>query len=348
MRPEYIVGIVLLVLVGAGLAFLPSVPTTDAIATSEKKPAIRYKEIVSPSGFVNTNGRPVSIGEYVGTKVVLLEVMTYSCINCQRSFPYAVAWYEKYKDQGLVIIGIHTPEFAFEKNIDNVRTAMQKYNITFPVVLDNDYATWNAYGNRFWPRKYLIDINGNIVYDHIGEGAYDETEAEIVKALNERKKFLKEGGTVTTRGASAVAEVVDFERVKTPETYLGAARIQYLANVPQQSCLSGSCSYTFKNKMPEGYELSGKWKTDSESTTLESGEGAIRIAFTADKVNLVAGTMGKPVRAVVLVDGVAHAEVTIASHDLYNLVDLKGAYGTHVMEIQFIDPGVSAFAFTFG
>ncbi len=139
----------------------------------------KYREIVSPAGFVNTNGVPQTLGEYIGKKIILLEFMSYSCVNCQRSFPHVAGWYEKYKDKGLVVMGIHTPEFAFEREISNVEAAMQKSSIRFPVVLDNDYATWNAYGNHFWPRTFIIDMSGTIVYDHIGAGAYEATEAMI-------------------------------------------------------------------------------------------------------------------------------------------------------------------------
>lgn len=149
-----------------------------------------YVELVNPSGFVNTAGESIEIRDYVGKDIVLLSFMTYSCINCQRTFPYMNNWYEKYKDSGLTIIGIHTPEFAFEKDIQNVETAMKKYGINFPVVLDNEYETWSAYGNRFWPRRYLIDLNGDIVFDHIGEGKYEETEAMIIKLLDDRRELL--------------------------------------------------------------------------------------------------------------------------------------------------------------
>lgn len=147
-----------------------------------------YREIVSPSGYINTNNEDITIGQYVGEKVILLNVMTYSCINCQRTFPYVNAWYEKYRDDGLLVIGIHTPEFAFEKNKTNVENAMREFGITYPVVMDNDFATWKAYGNKYWPRKYLIDSNGNIIFDHIGEGKYVETELAIVQALQELKQ----------------------------------------------------------------------------------------------------------------------------------------------------------------
>ena len=157
--------------------------------TTESTP---FVEIVDPAGFVNTQNQPFKIADYVGKQVILLNVMTYSCINCQRTFPYVNSWYEEYKDDGLVVIGIHTPEFSYEKDRGNVEAAFAKFNITYPTVLDNDYSTWRALGNKYWPRKYLIDIEGNVVYDHIGEGAYQETEDKIKELLKERKEVLGE------------------------------------------------------------------------------------------------------------------------------------------------------------
>jgi len=324
------------------------------------------KEITTPDGFINSptagvdNNDPFQLSDYIGKKVILIEFWTYSCINCQRVIPYLNAWHKKYEDDGLVIVGIHTPEFEFEKDFENVARAVEKYDVEWPVVLDNDYSTWSAYKNRYWPRKYLIDIDGYIVYDHIGEGAYDETEQEIVKLLNERKQVLGEEGVVLVKeGEPTGTQEVAFEKVGTPETYLGASRIQYLINLPNTSCLSGSCTYSFSNLEDfQGYELMGSWKLDSEYAKLESKEGALRIAFTASKVNLVAGS-DTPVQARIFLDGkvvgeseagahVSDGIVTFTAHDLYNLVDLQGDYEEHILEIQFLDSGINAFAFTFG
>jgi thiol-disulfide isomerase/thioredoxin len=166
---------------------IPKVTPAPLKAPSAQK----YVEIVNPSGFVNSNNKPISIGEHVGKQVILLNVMTYSCSNCQATFPYVNTWYEMYKDEGLIVIGLHTPEFAFEKDKQNVTDAMKKFGITYPVVMDNEYSTWNALDNRFWPRKYLIDIHGDVVFDHIGEGAYEETEKKIKELLLERRKVLR-------------------------------------------------------------------------------------------------------------------------------------------------------------
>ena len=332
---------------------------TDARIAAKAKLYPVAKDISTPDGFINAD--PFTIQSLIGKKVILVDFWTYSCINCERTLPYLNSWYQKYKDDGLVIVGVHTPEFEFEQQLANVQMAVKKFGVQYPVVLDNDYSTWTAYGNQYWPREYLIDIDGFIVHDHIGEGSYDETEAAIVKALNERKQVLGETGAVTVKTGQPTAADSAFNPadVQSPETYLGAARIQYLNNMPSHSCLSGSCSYTFSgSKNFQGYELMGAWKIGDEYAELSSA-GALRINFSANKVNLVAGTTGKPVRAKILIDGVAVTAsnqgadvkdgiVTFSTHDLYNLVDLHSAAGSHLLEIQFIDPGVDAFAFTFG
>lgn len=333
----------LAVAVSGGLIYISQ--SEPGNMTTQSNEGVAYTEIHSPSGFVNSE--PFQLSDYVGKKVILLDFMTYSCINCQRTFPYLNDWYAKYKDDGLIVVGIHTPEFAFERDINNVRNAAKQFGLEFPLVLDNDYATWAAYGNRYWPRKYLIDIHGNVVYDHIGEGAYVETENKIVELLNERKQVLNESGIVSASFDTPVgAPTVDYEKVGTPETYLGASRIQYLVNLPSSSCLSGSCSYSFSNDELMGYELQGVWRIDDEYALLEEGKGALRMSFEASSVNLVAGSKN-PVTVEVYVDDVFHKEVTISLHTLYQLVTLE-EYGSHILEIRFPKPGVSAFAFTFG
>ncbi len=147
-----------------------------------------YIEISNPSGYVNSE--PFTLSDFVGEKVILMKFTTFSCINCQRTYPYVKDWHAKYEDEGLQVVFVHTPEFSFEHDITNVENAMREEGITFPVVLDNDYSTWRSYANRFWPRMYLIDINGNIVYDHIGEGAYSTTERAIQQLLAERDEKL--------------------------------------------------------------------------------------------------------------------------------------------------------------
>jgi len=263
-KPEFIIGIILFIaVVGGGIFILSSgQPESGDYSDNENYPM--YKEIVNPAGFVN--GEPFKISDYVGKKVILLDFVTYSCINCQRTFPYLVDWYSKYKDDGLLIIGIHTPEFAFEHNIENVRRAMREWGIEFPIVLDNDYATWNAYGNHYWPRKYLINADGKIVYDHIGEGAYEETEAKIVELLSElnNKKVEMEKGNTSI-------SPTDFSKIGSPETYLGSKRLEYINNLPDNSCLTGSCDYVApKDITLNTFSLDGRWRLEEEKAVLES------------------------------------------------------------------------------
>ncbi len=175
--------LIALVMLGLMLLMVVGDATQTGMNNSEVKSGSRYREIVNPSGFVNTNGEAVMLSNYIGKKVILLEFMTYTCVTCQGTFPHLVKWHDSYKDAGLIIIAIHTPQYAFEKEIGNVEKAMAKSKITFPVVLDNDYSTWNTYGNRLWPHRYLIDLGGTVVYEHAGEGGYEETEALIESLL---------------------------------------------------------------------------------------------------------------------------------------------------------------------
>jgi len=316
------------------------------------------KEISSPDGFINTDN--ITIAEHIGKDVILVDFWTYSCINCQRTLPHLNSWQEKYGDKGLVIIGVHTPEFDFEKEYGNVKRAVEKFGVTYPVVLDNDYSTWTSYKNRYWPRKYLIDIDGFIVYDHIGEGGYDETEDKIVELLNERSERLGMGDITRDMSAPEGVDEVNFAKVKSPETYLGSARIQYLANLPAQDCLGRICEFTAPEKVSlNTYVLGGSWEIKEEEATLKSDTGSIIIRFSANKVNFVGGSSGEETRAEIYLDGklveqknagedVREGSVSFGAHQLYNLIDLKGDYGEHTLEIRILKGGVSGFAFTFG
>ena len=322
---------------------VPLIATSTDSTKIAPLPGVPYKELVNPSGFVNTGGRPIKIGDYVGKKVILLEILTYSCINCQRTFPYVTAWYNKYKDDGFIVIGIHTPEFAFEKDEANVAAAMKKFGITFPVVLDNDYGTWNAYGNKFWPRKYLIDIHGNVVYDHIGEGAYDEIEMKIKDLLKERAQFL--GEAVTTDNNLAVNNVAPVSvSTESPETYFGAARNEFLANgargvVGEQNLV-----------LPKTFNLNslylgGGWKIDEESVAPALGAQVV-YRYKATNVYLVASG-DSPVVVEVWQDGVLQKEITIKESELYQLVHNPVA-GEHILELKVRDNGAHFYTITFG
>jgi len=331
---------------------------TNRLAEKDKKnkysPAI---EIVRPFGFINTD--EFALKDLIGKKVILVDFWTYSCINCQRTFPYLNAWHEKYKDMGLEIVGIHTPEFEFEKDYDNVVAATKKYGIKHKVVQDNDYATWKAYNNRYWPAKYLIDIDGYIVYRHFGEGMYEETENKIIELLNERRERLGESEVVAEATRPKDAKEVDFHEIYTPETYLGYSRIKAIANLPSTKCLGGICDYKKTGALPmNAYELDGGWNIQPEYAESTEDTGSIIIHFSANQVNLVAGG-DKQIVAEIYLDGklisndfsgndVSDGKLIFGEYDLYNLVDLKGDYGSHTLEIKALEPGLKAFAFTFG
>jgi len=295
------------------------------------------KEITTPDGFINTDGKPVTIGEFVGKKIVLVDFWTYSCINCQRTTPYLNAWYEKYKDKGLVIIGVHTPEFEFEKDYNNVKTAVEKLGIKFPVVLDNDYSTWTAYKNQYWPRKYLIDIDGYIVYDHIGEGEYEETEKKIQEALSERMAVLGESGTISQ---PLTKEISVQNGAKSPETYFGSARNDQQANL------------LFPND---------SWDITPEFAQNNSANANIVYTYTAKDVFFVAEA-GVETVIEVLLDGKplgseAGADI-IKTPDGKTIVKIKEARlykiiqdeksETHTIKFIIQKSGLKAFTFTFG
>lgn len=325
--------------------------------TEEKEDKFeRAKEISTPDGFINTES--VAVSELVGKKIILVDFWTYSCINCQRTLPYLNAWHEKYSDDGLVILGVHTPEFEFEQDFTNVQRAVQKYGVEYPVILDNDFSTWRSYKNRYWPRKYLIDIDGFIVYDHIGEGGYEETERKIVELLNERSQVLGESAVALDEREVEGVNVVDFSRVQSPEMYLGSGRLEYLNNLPSPGCFGRECEFAVPSNIPRNtFSLDGKWHIEKEKSVLVGGQGSIFLTFSANKVNLVAGAP-QPVRAEIYLDGkragsfsgsdVRNGEVIFGAEDLYNLIDLQGNYGSHMLEIRFLEGDISAFAFTFG
>lgn len=314
-----------------------------------------YEEIVNPSGYINSE--PFTLEGLIGKKVILVDFMTYSCINCLRTFPYLNDWYEKYQDQGLEIVGIHTPEFEFEKKYNNVKKELDKHKIKFPVVLDNDYGTWSAYKNRYWPRKYLIDINGNIVYDHIGEGKYDETEEKIQQLLSERMEKLDIAGEIVGEiKVPSGVEVVDTLKERSPEIYFGASRNEWLAN--------GSIRDTVQTYVvPDSFKLDkiylgGDWFFSSEYAQNSSkkariifryrGEKVFFVASSKDGVNLTILRDGKPISVDAAGSDVKDGMVSVKDDRLYRLIEDKNGSGIHTLEIIIDNPGLSAFTFTFG
>ncbi|MBI2610981.1 redoxin family protein, partial [Candidatus Kaiserbacteria bacterium] len=277
-------------------------PQEAAEMLSEEAKALMYPkapELVSPDGYINTprlpsgQAGPITIGEFRGKSPVLIDIWTYSCINCQRTLPYLRTWYDKYEKDGLVIIGVHTPEFAFEKVLSNVQNAVREFGLEYPIVLDNEYQTWNAFGNRFWPRKYLIDIDGYIVYDHAGEGDYEGAERAIQKVLAERAKRLDTEMPLQAIASPSDAMPVDFSQVRSPEVYFGSDRNELLGNgsrfaeVLQTLELPGKL---FANTL----YLGGTWDIQPEYARAERGS-QIRFIYSAKNVYMVASA-GEPVR----------------------------------------------------
>ena len=289
----------------------PSAETEVATSVSKNYP--RARELVSPEGFINVD--KISISELVGKKVILVDFWTYSCINCQRTQPYLNAWYEKYGDQGLEIIGVHTPEFEFEKNLDNVRAAVAKADIKYPVVQDNDRGTWQAYGNRYWPRKYLIDIDGYIVYDHIGEGGYEETERKIQELLS-----------MTGEISRPEAVSVDAGMSLTPEIYLGASR-----------------NSTYLGKF---IQLKGDWDISTEYAESHAANSKLILVYQAKRGYMVASS-DRPSFIRIFRDGQLYKTLTVSAAELYTLVEDE-EYGEHTLEIEPLGPGLKIFTFTFG
>ncbi len=268
-----------------------------------------YVELSDPSGFLNSD--TFELSDFIGEKVILVDFWTYTCINCQRTTPYLNAWWEKYKEDGLLIVGVHSPEFEFEKDPEKVATAVADLGIEYPVVLDNDHATWNAYGNRYWPRKYLIDLNGKIIYDHIGEGAYEETEAEIQKSLGLTEEMSQPSDMVK----------VDWGQALSPEIYLGTARAEFIqktAEAPQS--LKKNAVY-----------LVGDWKQANESASPGGNNDALLMEYTAKNVYMVAGA-ATPTEVDVYVDGIYLKTITVQKETLYPLVQ-GTEYGTHTLKL---------------
>ncbi len=320
--------------------------STEALATSSTKTIIKKShgpkapEIVNPSGFINTGGEPITIGQFKGKKVVLLDIWTYSCINCQRTLPYVESWYEKYKDMGLVVIGLHTPEFAFEKVKLNVEDATKRFGLTYPIVMDNDYSTWTAFGNQYWPRKYLINEDGEIIYDHIGEGNYDETEKAIQNALSELNG--KEVIVNITEPKNTIS--VEPEKVASPETYFGASRNEYLGNGKRGT--AGEQKLTLPTVMFSNLAyLDGSWYFSSEYATTQTS-AKIVFKYNAKNVYMVASS-DQGMNVTVLKDGKFEKTLFIKGNQLYSLIE-GSDYGEHTLEIDIPSAGLNAFTFTFG
>lgn|SRR3989338_1197438 len=291
------------------------------------------------------NSEPLTKTSLKG-KVVLVDFWTYSCVNCLRTLPYLKEWHKKYKAKGLVIVGVHSPEFEFERDPANLKIAIDKLQIPYPVAMDNQMATWTAFKNSAWPAHYFIDGDGKIRQIHLGEGDYEKSEATIQKLLMERSTKATETTPPVLPGLTFLPPNVDFAQIRSPETYLGFSRRERLITSGRPIELNE-------------WNYDGKWRTEGERIFLTEGTGKIAFHFSATKVNIVLAPGGTPVSAIVKLDGqpipkekagkdVQGGGVLITEPRMYELIYLGPKGEEHTIEIEFLNPGVGAYAFTFG
>jgi methionine-S-sulfoxide reductase len=327
------------------------------VATGAPKIEGDMPQLTGATGWLNS--KPLTRDALRG-KVVVLDFWTYSCINCLRALPYINAWYQHYKDSGLVIIGVHSPEFEFEKDTANVRQAVQKFGIQYPVAIDSNMALWKAFNNRFWPAHYFVDAQGRIRGHHFGEGKYARSERIIRQLLTEAgaKNLPDPLDDAAGQGVSAAS---DSANVSSPETYLGYARAENFLS-PGSFARDAVKSYALPAKLSlNQWALAGRWKVGAERAVLQGAPGRVAFRFRARDLHLVLGPGAgqKPVRFRVLLDGKppgadhgmdidAAGNGTVHEQRLYQLIRQKGPVDEHEFTIEFLDPQVEAYSFTFG
>ena len=328
--------------------------TTYNIEIADKSKLQKIPNILNATGYINTS--PSNLADVLEGKVVLYDIWTYSCINCIRTLPYITAWDEKYRDDGLMIVGIHTPEFEFEKDKDNVLEAVKKFDINYPVVLDNEKEIWNAFQNQYWPRKYIADHEGYIRYDHIGEGSYKETEEIIQKLLNERSELFG----LSTDGLDLI-KLKEFEHspFRTPELYFGykfASGRNQLGN-EQGFHPEMIIEYKIPSETKQHYfYLDGKWDNTKDGMKLVSDDGLIMLNYNAKQVNIVASNNSV---LEIFVDGkivpnymsgsdlTSQNKVVISEARLYNIINSANTE-SHELLISVKGSEFEIFTLTFG
>jgi cytochrome c biogenesis protein CcdA/thiol-disulfide isomerase/thioredoxin len=281
------------------------------------------------------NSKPLTLASLRG-KVVLIDFWTYSCINCLRTLPYVKRWADTYRDAGLVVVGVHTPEFAFERVPANVERAVGSLGVHYPVALDTGYGTWSAWGNQYWPAKYLVDRQGRVRYAHFGEGEYQRSE-DIIRTLLAEKALPKPV-------SASIPDQTPTELL-TPETYLGSARIDRF--VGSQLVSGREADYSIPKVVPQSsFAYGGRWTVEKERI-VAGGDARLRLSFHARKVFLVLGANGRTGTVQVRVDGRSLKTVRVTEDRLYTLAELPGEVGNHTLDLSF-SPGTEAYAFTFG
>ena len=335
-----------------------------AQAAPEDAPPLPVEGVLPPlTGAVQWLNSPPLSAQSLRGKVVLIDFWTYSCINCLRSLPYVKAWADKYRDQGLVVIGVHAPEFAFERNVDNVKKATHDLGIDYPVAIDNNYAIWRSLNNQYWPAHYFVDAQGRIRYHHFGEGDYAQSEKVIQQLLTEagHADAAKIATGLTHADVTGVEAAADNHDMQSPETYIGYARAENFAS-PGGETDDQLHTYAAPTQPAlNDWGLAGRWRVGAEHATLAAVSGKIVYRFHARDLHLVLGPDkdGKPVRFRVSIDGAAPGNAhgsdvsadgmgTVTEQRLYQLVRQTGDIEDHTFSIEFLDPGVEAYSFTFG
>ena len=335
---------------GVPIPFLHGFPSAPA-------PQAELASLVRATAWLNSP--PLTAASLRG-KVVLVDFWTYTCINWRRTLPYVRAWAEKYRDQGLVVIGVHSPEFSFEKNIDNVRWSTKEMRINYPVAVDSEFTIWRAFKNQYWPALYFIDAMGRIRHDQFGEGSYEQSEMIIQRLLAEAGAGGRsdEPAAIDPRGLEVAA---DWTSLKSPENYVGYERTQNFIS-PGGAVRNEPRTYALPARLGvNDWALSGDWTMKSEATVLNKPNGRIVYRFHARDLHLVMGPSrpGMSVKFRVLLDGKApgaahgtdvdeQGDGTVTEQRLYQLIRQPKPIVDRQFEIEFLGPGVEAFAFTFG
>jgi thiol-disulfide isomerase/thioredoxin len=315
-------------------------------------------EITGIEEWVN-RASPMTISQQRG-KVVIVDFWTYSCINCLRTIPYLNDWHTKYHDSGLVVIGIHTPEFAFEKELVRVKSAVETLKIKYPVGLDNQNKTWDAFGNHYWPHKYFFGSDGTLRYEVVGEGRYEESEEKIRELLSEAGVEVKKGGI-----KGEVREDVEYQKIKTPEIFFGTFHGGFIGN-PKGILSDPNKEYRIPDHLEENaFYLSGRWKINEQyALHTDRSRGEIRLQYEAKSVNWVAGSNQKEVWVEVmldhrylspeeagedvLIDSQGRSKVLISQKRLYRIIHNRAGYGRHLLSLSISDSDIECYSFTFG
>jgi len=342
-----VAGIVFLFMLFTGL---DEFSLTNLDLESRKAP-----NLVGIAHYLNTSSEELT--KKMKDKVILYDIWTYSCINCIRTLPFITSWDEKYSDQGLLIIGIHSPEFEFEKDPQNVKIAIEKYGITYPVVMDNDMKTWKAFENNYWPRKYIADHEGKIRYDHIGEGSYQETEKIIQQLLDERSEVM--GFENISKNKLVSIEEFEHTLFRTPELYFGYKFAQNRNQLGSEEGFQPGRIVTYVE--PTNTELNkfypiGNWKNHEDSMELTESKGSIKVLFDAKEVNIVTENNAQ---LEIFLDGIpltkefagsdiySKNKINVSNPGMYNIISSDTSI-SRIMEIKVEGKGFQVFTFTFG